>query len=219
MSPDSLRKMRAAVYGAPHTKALVTLPLAALLWVVVFLWRPLPFFPLMAMATLLLGVIATWIRGADMFREGFRISDLCIGIGSAVLLYMIFWGGGIIANVILPFAEEGVDDVYLLRGDMNPFLIAGLQILIISPCEELYWRGLIQWTFHRYLSQRTAWVLGTAAYGGVHLLTGNPMLFIAAVVAGGFWGALYAWRRRLLPVAVSHAVWGVIVLLVVPLQN
>lgn len=211
--------MRDALHGIPVTKPLFTLPLAALLWVIVFLWRPLPFFPLMAMATFALGLFAIWIRGTDMVRERFRVSDLFIGIGSAVLLYIIFWGGGILANAILPFAEEGVHDVYLLRGDMNPFLIASLQILIISPCEELYWRGLIQWTFHQYVSQKTAWILGTAAYGGVHLLTGNPMLFIAAVVAGGFWGALYAWRRRLLPVAVSHAVWGVIVLLLVPLQN
>lgn len=211
--------MSDALHRFPLAKPLFTLPLAALFWVVVFLWRPLPFFPLMAMATLALGLVAIWIRGADIFREGFRLSDLFIGIGSAGLLYMIFWGGGIVANAILPFAEEGVDDVYLLRENMNPFLIASLQILIISPCEELYWRGLIQWTFHQYVSQRTAWILGTAAYGGVHLFTGNPMLFIAAVVAGGFWGALYAWRRRLLPVAVSHAVWGVIVLLLVPLQT
>ena len=196
-----------------------TLPVAALLWVIVFLWRPLPFFPLMAIATLILGLIAVRLRGDFLSREGFRVSDLFIGIGSAILLYIIFWIGGIVANVLLPFSEDGIQAVYLLRGNMNPILIAALQIVIISPCEELYWRGLIQSTFHQHFSQRTAWALGTLAYGGVHLLTGNPMLFLAAIVAGGFWGALYAWKRRILPVAVSHAAWGVIILLLVPLQN
>ena len=82
----------------------------------------------------------------------------------------------------------------------------------------MYWRGLVQSTFQgRWGVRWRGWLAGTAAYAGVHLLTGNPMLVIAAAVAGGAWGALYAWQGRLLPVVVSHVVWGVLVFLALPL--
>ena len=197
--------------------ALLTLPLAALLWLLVFQWRPLPFFPLMAMATGALAAITLLLQGPLLLRQGFQSRDLLLGVSSALALWAVFWAGGQLADVILPFASEGVDDVYEFKAGQSPILVGALHVLVISPAEELYWRGLVQSTFQGRWGVQRGWLAGTAAYGGVHLLTGNPMLVIAAAVAGGAWGALYAWQGRLLPVVVSHASWGVLVFLVFPL--
>ena len=116
-----------------------------------------------------------------------------------------------------PLASEGVDEVYDFKSGQSPLLVGALQVLVISPAEEVYWRGLVQSTFQGRWGVWRGWLAGTAAYGGVHLLTGNIMLVIAAAVAGGAWGALYAWQGRLLPVVLSHALWGVLVFLVFPL--
>ena len=197
--------------------ALLTLPLAALLWLLVFQWRPIAFFPLMAMATGALAAIALALQGPVLLRQGFRVGDLVLGAGSALALWAVFWAGGHLADAIFPFAAEGVDDVYDFKADQSLLLVSALHLLVISPAEELYWRGLVQSTFQARWGVRLGWLAGTAAYGGVHVLTGNPMLVIAAAVAGGAWGALYAWQGRLLPVVLSHALWGVLVFLVLPL--
>ena len=199
--------------------ALLTLPVAVLLWLLVFQWRPLPFFPLMAVATGALAAIALAVQGPVLLRQGFHARDLLLGVGSALALWVVFWAGGQLADVIFPFAAEGVDDVYDFKADQSLLLVGALHLLVISPAEELYWRGLVQSTFQGRWGVRLGWLAGTAAYGGVHLLTGNLMLVIAAAVAGGAWGALYAWQGRLLPVVVSHALWGVLVFLVFPLEG
>ena len=217
-----MRRLRAWVYRCPEhsgalSPALLTLPLAALLWLLVFQWRPVAFFPLMAVATGALAVVAVLLQGPLLLRQGIRASDLLLGVGSALALWVVFWAGGQLADVILPFASEGVDDVYDFKAGQSPLLVGALHLLVISPAEEVYWRGLVQSTFQGRWGVRRGWLAGTAAYGGVHLLTGNLMLVIAAAVAGGAWGALYAWQGRLLPVVISHALWGVLVFLVFPL--
>ena len=162
-------------------------------------------------------MVALAMQGPLLLRQGIRASDLLLGIGFALALWVVFWAGGQLADVILPFASEGVDDVYEFKVGQSPLLVGALQVLVISPAEELYWRGLVQSTFQGRWGVRRGWLAGTAAYGGVHLLTGNLMLVIAAAVAGGVWGALFARQGRLLPVVLSHAVWGVLVFLVFPL--
>lgn len=217
-----MRQLRAWFHHPPESTgalspALLTLPVAALLWLLVFQWRPLPFFPLMAMATGALAAVALALQGPLLLRQGVHARDLLLGVGSALALWVVFWAGGHLADATLPFAAQGVDDVYDFRADQSLLLVAALHLLVISPAEEVYWRGLVQSTFQGRWGVRLGWLAGTAAYGGVHVLTGNPMLVIAAAVAGGAWGALYAWQGRLLPVVVSHALWGVLVFLLFPL--
>ena len=57
-----------------------------------------------------------------------------------------------------------------------------------------------------------------AAYGGVHLVTGNLTLAAAATVAGAHWAFLYALGMPLGALVVSHALWDVWIFLVQPTQ-
>jgi hypothetical protein len=56
----------------------------------------------------------------------------------------------------------------------------------------------------------------TAAYGGLHLVSGNLTLTGAAATAGAYWGGQYACQARLGSVLVSHALWDVWIFLIAP---
>ena len=88
--------------------------------------------------------------------------------------------------------------------------------VLLGPAEELYWRGVVQHRLMELASKPLGTVLGTAAYGGAHLVTGNFTLIGAASVAGGYWGALYALGLPTGALIVSHAAWDVWIFLIAP---
>lgn len=196
---------------------LTTLIVAAALWWVVFRWQPINFWALMALATGLLGALALLVRGPSFWREGAPPGDLALAVAVALALYGVFWvGNRVVAH--LPFAPQQVGSIYALKGEARPWAIALALLLVIGPGEELYWRGLLQHALEGRYGPWRGWALGTVAYGGVHVLSANPMVVVAATVAGGVWGALYLWRRRILPVILCHALWDLLVLLLLPLR-
>ena len=62
-------------------------------------------------------------------------------------------------------------------------------------------------------------VLATLIYAGVHVFSFNPMLILAALVAGTFWGLLYLWKRDLLAQIISHSFWSAVIFAVAPIQG
>jgi hypothetical protein len=59
-------------------------------------------------------------------------------------------------------------------------------------------------------------LMGVAAYGGVHIASGNFTLVGAATVAGAFWGGLYSMGMPLGALIVSHILWDNIIFLIAP---
>jgi hypothetical protein len=68
---------------------------------------------------------------------------------------------------------------------------------------------------HRFGRWRGA-AMAAAAYGGVHVVTGNFTLLGAASVAGAHWCTLYAAGVPLGALVVSHVTWDVWIFLVQP---
>ena len=200
-------------------KAALTLVLAALFWVVAFLWTPISFWTLMALATGILGILSLVMRGPFLLREGFRPKDVLIGVGSAMVLYGVFWVGNWLADAILPFAESQVLDVYELKTHASLLIIGVLMALVIAAGEEMYWLGLVQETATRRWGVRGGWIVSVLAYGGVHIVTGNVMIVVAALVAGVVWSGIYAVERRILPLILSHILWDLMVFVWLPLSG
>lgn len=86
------------------------------------------------------------------------------------------------------------------------------------PWGETLLAGLVQWGLARRLALRLGWAVASGIYGGVHSVAANPMLVVAALAAGGFWGLLYLRVGRIAPLVVSHIVWDLTVFLVFPFQ-
>jgi membrane protease YdiL (CAAX protease family) len=87
---------------------------------------------------------------------------------------------------------------------------------VVGPAEELFWRGLVQGRLEREFGRVPGTLMGTAAYGGAHIVTGNITLIGAASVAGAFWGALHAMRVPMGALIVSHMAWDVVIFLIAP---
>jgi len=145
-----------------------------------------------------------------------RARDVVLGLGIAAGLYGIFQVGDRLARKILPSGDENIGDIYELR-DLRPKDEIALRLAtVVGPAEELFWRGLFQRSIARRWGGVPAAVGATAAYGGAHLVTGNPALIGAATVAGLYWSALALLGTPMAALIVSHAAWDIWIFLVAP---
>ena len=197
------------------------LALAAALWVFVFRWHPIGFWGSMVIATGLLGTVglaatrrdgAVW--GAD--RRVPTPGDLAWGAGSAVALAAFFHAGGWLLRAIWPGADGHIGAVYALDPTVPRAVIALALLLVIGPGEELFWRLFVQQRLASRFGPLRGWVWTTSVYGAIHLITGNPVLVLAALVAGAFWGLMWWWRPRPWALIASHALWDVLMFVIWP---
>ena len=198
--------------------ALLSVLIAAVLWFLLFVIKPLNFWLEMSLSIVLLSAAAVFLNKSKFQFGKIRLRHILIGVFSAVLLYFVFFAGNIITGYILPFKNVQVMSVYNNKAGMDLRLISILLVFIIGPGEELYWRGFIQNTLSAKHSSLKGCLLGTALYAGVHILTGNFMLVVAALVCGLFWGFIYEKEKSLVPVIISHVIWDLSVFVLFPLM-
>jgi membrane protease YdiL (CAAX protease family) len=187
-------------------------------WIAVFVWTPLNFWYVMALGTgglALAGALAAPRAMRERLR--FRVSDIAIGVVSAVVLYAVFFVGRELTTRILPFASDQIGAVYGNKALLAQARIAVLIGLVIGPGEELFWRGFLQRELEARLGGWRGYALATTLYAAVHLLTGNAMLVVAALIAGILWGGMYLRFDRLWPGIISHVAWDLTVFLLLPL--
>jgi membrane protease YdiL (CAAX protease family) len=145
-----------------------------------------------------------------------RGRDVASGLASAATLYATFQVGDRFARRFVPGGERQIRDIYALRSLRPRPEIGARLVAVIGPAEEIFWRGFVQAAFMRLLGRWRGAAAGAAAYGGVHVVTGNFTLLGAAGVAGAHWAALYALGMPLGALIVSHAAWDVWIFLLQP---
>lgn len=165
-----------------------------------------------------LGLYAAIAR-PELRRTSTTALDVVTALASAVGLYGIFQVGDRLARIILPRGTEEIGKIYQLRDQAPGWLIAMLLAGIIAPCEELFWRGLVQNRLASRFGRFRGAALAAAVYGGVHLGSGNLTLAGAAATAGAFWGLQYALQGRLASLIVSHIIWDTWIFLIAPTQR
>jgi membrane protease YdiL (CAAX protease family) len=199
-------------------RAILGLLAAALLFPWVFRSRRGSFWGRMPLVAGGLGLLA-----ASADPEAARLrptrADLLTALGSAAGLYLVFQIGDRLARRIMPRGSAEIGQIYQLRTQAPPGLIALLLAVVIAPGEELFWRGLLQKTLAKRFGTVPGAALGALAYGGVHLGSGNLTLTGAAATAGAFWGAQYAIQDRLPALIVSHVLWDIWIFLIAPTQS
>ena len=151
----------------------------------------------------------------DDLKTGFWKKFLW-GLISAVILYLVFYAGNFIIRQILSFADQNISNVYDFKGDASSLRIGLLMLLVIGPGEELFWRAYIQGNFMRRYGKITGFILGTLIYTLIHLATGNPVLILAALTGGVFWGWIYMKYQSITINIVSHIIWDISVFLLFP---
>lgn len=195
----------------------LTLGVAALLWYVNFGLQLINFWLGMGLAASLLALWAWRAGGPQWRREGWNLANLAIGVASAAVLYGVFWAGNLVSRLLFDFAGPGVAAVYGIRTQAELWAIVLVLLFVTSPAEEIFWRGYVQREFAGRWGPAVGWLVGAAVYAAVHLSSLNPMLVLAALVGGLFWGAIYWWRGSVVPNIISHALWTVAVFVLFPL--
>lgn len=186
-------------------------PVAAL-WLWVFRSRTWGFWGRMAPATAVLGLVALGLRQGPGVLRPLHPWSLLWGAASAVVLWGVFWLGARILQAVLPHSGVHTASVYGLAAGSSGIGISALLLLVIGPSEELYWRGLVQWSLQAVAPLWVAVLAAALAYTAVHLVAKNPVLLLAALVGGLYWGTLFAVSGQLAPIIVSHALWDAMVL-------
>jgi membrane protease YdiL (CAAX protease family) len=195
-----------------------TLFVATILWYLLFVIKPMNFWVEMSLSISTL-VLMSLVFNRDSFKIGkLTIRHILIGIFSAIVLYIIFYLGNIISGYLFPFKDSQVLSVYSNRSKGSLIWIGLLLLFVIGPGEEIYWRGFIQNTLSKKMGENKGYVISVLLYASVHIITGNVMLVIAALVCGIFWGWLYKKEKSLLPVIISHAIWDLTIFVIFPLM-
>ena len=146
----------------------------------------------------------------------FRASSILLGLVSAVTLYAGFFLGNALAPYVVPGAHTQVGGIYGMGEGSSKFWIFLLLFFVTGPGEEIFWRGFLQRNLEKRLGLVSGCVVATLIYGAVHVFSGNPMLILAALVAGAFWGAMYTWKHDLAALVVSHSFWSAFIFAVIP---
>lgn len=169
-----------------------------------------------------IGVTVLAVCGYSLIWQKPRIAlswtSAGIGLLSAVLLYAVFVVGNAVAPHVVSGAHGQVGGIYGLGARSSMLWVFLLLFCVTGPGEEIFWRGFLQDRLEQRLGRARGFVVATLIYGGVHVFSGNVMLILAALVAGAWWGAFYAWRKDLFALIVSHSVWSAFVFAVVPIR-
>ncbi len=144
------------------------------------------------------------------------LKKIMMGLGFALLLFVIFYFGNIAIRILFSGAGEGIEQVYDFKQNAPDWRIIVLMLLVIGPGEELFWRGFLQRRLGVSTGENTGFIIATLLYTGVHIFTGNMILVLAALTCGIFWGWLYKKYNSMIINIVSHTVWDIMVFIVIP---
>lgn len=199
----------------------IAILIAAIFWFVMFSpWTAshVNFWYAMMLAAGALTGLSFWFGKDWKFTISFNPKDVALGVGSAVVLWGVFYLGNEISNLLFDFARPQVDNVYAMKDGESPMFLILALLFWIGPAEEIFWRGYVQRSLEstKY-GKWGAFIITTLVYALVHIWAFNFMLFMAALFCGAFWGFIYMKNRNLLTVLISHALWDVAVFILFPI--
>lgn len=203
-------------------KLLFTIIMAFILWMVMFSPMTAPyvnFWWMMTASALILSILSTYFSPGWWKQLHWTYSNIAIGVGIAVLLWMVFWVGDKVSGWMFDFARPQVDSIYGMKDGESPLLLTVLMLFLIGPAEEIFWRGYVQRELSLRWSPNIGFVVTTLVYALVHVGACNFMLFMAALIAGVVWGVLYRFfPERFLSIILSHALWDCAVFIWFPIE-
>ncbi|AGB41921.1 CAAX amino terminal protease family [Halobacteroides halobius DSM 5150] len=186
-----------------------------LLWIIVFRTNLVNFWSRLSLVAIIQLVIASRYKKFDF---DLQVSDLIVGVVSAGILYILFWLGNQIGQLLMPHTIIKIATVYQYRQELNLALVGLLLVIVIGPAEEIFWRGFLQRTLSINFGDKLGYLFASLLYAALHLWTGNIVLIIAALLAGLFWGWLIVENYSLMSVIISHSVWDLLVFVIFPFQ-
>jgi len=196
----------------------ISLAAAFVLWFFTFAYPAGNFWLKLTFSASLLAAVGLIAGGREM-KALFAVKarHLWVGVGSALVLYGIFWAGNALATLLFPFAPGQIASVYATRSQLDAVLIGFALVLVMGPAEEIYWHGFVQRRLVGRYGPVTGVLATAAVYALVHAVSLNPMLVLAAGVCGLYWGILYQREQNLIALIVSHSLWDLLIFVLFPM--
>lgn len=202
-------------------KIYISILVAAALWFVLFspLTAPyVPFWTGMVVADIVLLTLTVLIDNSWTRRIVFSWKNLLLGVVIAAALWGVFYVGDKLSQLMFDFARPQVDSIYDMKDESDLWRIGVSLFLLIGPVEEIFWRGFVQKNLSDFYSDNVGFILTLLFYTAIHIPSGNFMLIMAAMVAGGFWGLIYRiWPQSFTALVVSHALWDTAAFVLFPI--
>ncbi len=200
------------------TKIFLVIPLTLILWFIIFIWQPFSFWLLMCIGIFCLVSYALIVSGDGVLPKKITRDDLIWGILSAIVLYLLFLIAFFIGKRLFPESQDKIQNIYILTKDLNQIYLILLLLFVIGPGEEIFWRGFMQKGLNNFYNPLSSYILTGVIYTLVHAITGNLALTAAAGLAGFFWGALYYYKPNLTMLIISHTIWDILILIILPIK-
>ncbi|MEW6333030.1 MAG: type II CAAX endopeptidase family protein [Thermodesulfobacteriota bacterium] len=196
----------------------LSLAAAFVLWFFTFAYPAGNFWLKLTLSASLLAAVGL-IAGHRQMKAlfAFKARHLWVGVGSALVLYGIFWAGNALATLLFPFAPGQIASVYATRSQLDAVLIGFALVLVMGPAEEIYWHGFVQRRLAGRYGPVTGVLVTAAVYTLVHAVSLNPMLVLAAGVCGLYWGILYQREQNLVALIISHSLWDLLIFVLFPM--
>ena len=183
--------------------------------------------PIGALALLVIAVVLVASRGASSklfprtVREWRR--DIAIGVICGALMTGGTYALYAISERWIPALAESVHGLYSNAGTANAgtasltLALAATTMAIVA--EELLWRGPLL----RLLERRTSRAIAIAISLGTYTLaqggSGSGILMLAAFMCGAIWLTERLWTRSVVAPLLSHLMWTLIVVHLLPVTR
>ena len=198
-------------------QTIILASVAGLLFTLLFVFQrlgPLDFWWWMTINIILLNTLAarldpTFIPRIKNDLRSDRGRKILLAFLSALLLYLVIFIGSIVIRRLFPIAGEQIGRVYSFKEGASNLRILLLMVCFIGPGEELFWRFFLQHHWQIHAGRIPGLAAGVLIYTAVHLGSGNPVLILAALICGLFWGLVYNRSGSILTIALSHTLWDV----------
>lgn len=167
-------------------------------------------------ATMLI-LISYSISNEKIENQTSFIINLFYGTLSGIILYLLFWIGNYLIELFnLPFSKE----ITKLYKSFSPSQIWHyvVLLLIIVPGEELFWRSFVQKRLSNHMGTILSITVAALLYTTIQMYSGSFIHLFSALFAGVFWGALYAWKKSIPLIIISHLIFDLALFILFPLR-
>lgn len=181
-------------------------------WYFAFQVNMFDFWIRMTLTTFVGAVFAIMLGGkANIIPSKIEIPIIII---VSIISYILFLILDLISSFI-PLFDSHINSVYNLSYEQSTLKII-IALILIAFFEEIIWRGFVTEYLLQTLDIVPAIIISSILYSIVHIFTGNIALLVGAFFLGLVLGLIYTITGKVSTTAFIHAIWGVLVFIILP---
>src|ERR671919_1003634 len=131
---------------------------------------------------------------------------IAIGLASGTVLYILTLAFFRLARRWVALRRH-TQSLYQHREGISPVETLGVAAFVVSPGEELVWRGLVQDVAVVAAGSVQGALVAWGAYVAANVASGSLPIVLGAAVGGAAWGTLAWWSGGVAASLASHALW------------